>query len=188
MKRVFLAMDISPDSSFIKELESIRYELHDGHIKWVNTQNLHLTLRFFGDMEERVISHISELISEAVSGCKTFLLTMDSLGVFKSLREPRVIWIGCNIPEEFAGLKKAIDRKLEQIDMQSDKREFSPHLTLGRIKDLPAAGELLKLIERYRGFIFSRQIIENIILYESILKPSGPVYFPLRVFELKKDE
>lgn len=184
MKRIFLATDIIPDPAFLKELEHIRQKLQGERIRWVNFHCLHLTLKFFGETEESRISDISEALSATLATLEAFQLSLASLGVFKNLRNPQVIWIGCDKPAGLTGLKNAIDWALEPLGIMPENRDFSPHFTLGRIKNLGSSANLAQLIEEHKHHTFCIKDVDALILYESILRPHGPEYMPLQTWRL----
>ena len=188
MKRIFLATDIIPDPAFLNDLGHIRHKLEDEHVKWVDFARLHLTLKFFGETEEKQIESISEALTSTLASQEGFQLRLASLGVFRSLSHPQVIWVGCDKPEGLTGLKNAIDWALESLGIPPEKRDFSPHFTLGRIKHMRSTAKLGQLMEHYRGHTFCVQGVDRLILYESILKPQGPEYIPLRTWKLSAHE
>ncbi|MBN2480521.1 MAG: RNA 2',3'-cyclic phosphodiesterase [Bacteroidales bacterium] len=185
MKRTFLALDIYPDEHFRKDIEAIRRALHGGQIKWVDPDLLHLTLRFFGDTDEHDLALISDAVLKVTAEIHPFQLTLNSLGVFKNFRQPRVIWIGSDHPAGLKDLKKKVDDELTRQGFHPEDKAFSPHLTLGRIKSLSAQNRLAELLEHYRDFTFYQQFIPQIVLYESILRKEGPEYIQLKVFTLE---
>lgn len=185
MKRIFLALDINPDEKFRKEIENIHQSLYKGSIKWVDPDHMHLTIRFFGETEERYIALISDATMKAIHDTRPFQLTLSSLGVFKNIRQPRVIWIGCSNPAELMDLSKKTEYELIRNGFPSENRIFSPHLTLGRIRSLPGKNKLAEIIEYYKGYTFYQQYISRIILYESILKKNGPEYTAIQSFEME---
>lgn len=185
MKRIFLALDISPDEQFRKEIVNIQQSFYEGGIKWIDPDHMHLTIRFFGETEEHNIALISDATMKTVHDIHPFQLVLSSLGVFKNIKQPRVIWIGCNHSAELMDLSQKIEYGLVQNGFPSENRMFSPHLTLARIRSLPGKNKLAEIIEYYRGYIFCQQFISQIILYESILKKTGPEYTAIQSFEMK---
>lgn len=185
MKRIFLALDMIPDEQFRKELVNIQQSFIEGIIKWVDPDHMHLTIRFFGETEERNIPLISDATMKAVAEIHPFQLTFSSLGVFKSIRQPRVIWIGCNHQTGLMDLNKKTEIELVRNGFPSENRKFSPHLTLGRIRSLPVQNKLVEVIEHYKEYTFLEQFISRITLYESILKKTGPEYIAIQTFEMK---
>ena len=169
---------------FRAEMENIQRQLNYGTIKWVNPEQLHLTLRFFGDTEEKELKWMPEVIKNTTEQQHSFSLSLSSLGVFKNVAQPRVIWIGCSCPAELSDLKTSIDQAFDKHHFPADNKPFSPHLTLGRIKALYEKARLAELIRRYQEQILYKQQVDRIVLYESILKKAGPEYFPLHTFNL----
>jgi 2'-5' RNA ligase len=102
------------------------------------------------------------------------------MGVFRSLNNPRVIWLGIEPMPVLQGLKEKIDKDLRSAGFEIERREFKPHLTLGRIKSLENRSGLDKLIRENQGRIFMSGKIKELVLFESKLKPEGPEYIPLK--------
>ena len=102
-------------------------------IRWVKPDNIHLTLKFLGDISLSDLESINiELVREA-SIIKPFFISFTHLGVFPNLKNPRIIWIGVKSPEILGLLQRSIERIVSRFGIESEKRSFSPHLTLGRI-------------------------------------------------------
>ena len=186
MKRLFIAIDIHPGDRLKEAMELVRNRLRTERINWVNPKQLHLTISFLGDTPGEIVPLITSGLKKALNGCTSFELTLASMGVFKNIHDPRVIWIGCRENESFRHIKKEIDLALAEIGIEQEVREFSPHLTLGRIKGMRQQNQLAQLITLNKDVIFQDQRIENIVLYESRLSSEGPEYLPLQWFPLKK--
>jgi len=184
-KRLFIAVDISLSDDVVSLLAKLKQKLSRDNIKWVPTHNFHLTLKFLGDTEE---SLIPELISQMEIIAKQFTpfeLTVKSLGTFSSAKFPKVIWLGIDDKENtLSSIASNLNKSLSALGFDEDKRTFKAHLTLARIKFINNPQILNNLVRSYRDTVFHRQVIEKLILYESILKPSGPVYKPLAEISL----
>jgi 2'-5' RNA ligase len=185
MKRTFIAIDIEPAHKMKEDYKMIRYRLRTEKINWVLDHQLHITLNFLGDTDEQIIPQIQQNLQGIASREKIFNIKLRSLGVFKSLRDPRVIWIGCDKCTELESMKKEIDRCLALFGFESESREFSPHLTLGRIKGMHQQNQLSQLIALYKDVVIQEQTIDKIILYESKLSAAGPEYIKIQDFYLK---
>jgi len=183
MKRIFLAIDIIPDEEMVNHLEIIRNSLIESNINWVNVRHLHLTVKFFGATREEMIPSISERIKKALQNKNSFNITLKSLGVFKSIEQAHVIWVGCESGNKIEEIRQCIDLQFPSTD-NSNTRRFNPHITLGRVKTLLSIERLAILLSQYRNYKFSDYRIENIILYESILHQKGPEYKELNKFML----
>lgn len=184
MKRIFIAVKIEPGEELLKMFSSFKNALKNESIKWTETSNIHITLVFLGDTEEQRIKDIGLLLSEICSGYGEFELILRGAGVFRSIRDPRVIWAGISYSKEMADLNKAITGMLRETGTQTEERVFNPHLTLGRIKKINDISLLSGLLEKHTNNEIQRISVKEIILFESILRPEGPIYKPLGTYLL----
>jgi 2'-5' RNA ligase len=185
MKRTFIAIDIVPSSKLKEVYDLVRYRLRLERINWSPVNNLHVTLNFLGDSEEELLPEIAQGIKDIVYNQACFELTLSSFGVFKNLRDPRVIWIGCDRCPEMKQIKKKLDYSLSGFGFEPETREFSPHLTLGRMKEIRQQNQLAQLITLYKDVIIQKQIADKITFYESKLTPAGAEYVSLYTLSLK---
>jgi 2'-5' RNA ligase len=184
MRRIFIAVRIEPQSTLkgmISELKSI---LKDDRIKWTEPVNFHITLAFLGETEEDMIKEVAKMLSRVCTGSGEFELSIKGAGIFKSINDPRILWAGIEPSEELDVLFESVKNGLKEAGITLEERKFNPHLTLGRIKSIKDNGTLKSLIARYQNLEIQKQEIREVILYESVLLPSGPVYNPLRKFDL----
>ena len=184
MKRIFIAVKIGPDEVFRKVISTFKFGLKDENINWINPENIHLTLAFLGDTEEGKIKVISSVIKEKCEGFGNFEIKVKGTGVFKNLNDPRVIWTGIETSEKLKQLYILINKCLGEADIKIEDRLFKPHLTLGRIKHMKPGNSLKDLIEKYRETQLQLVPVNEIILYESILLPQGPVYKPISIYKI----
>lgn len=179
VKRLFIAVDFSDEIkdrilNFQKEIRKRIY----GDIKWVERENFHLTLKFLGEVSEDLIPHIEDTMIEVSNFVNPFYLFLQGFGAFPSVNNPRVLWIG--VRDEVNSLKILFDlleRRLIRKGFVKEEKPFSPHLTIGRVK-----GREVRFLEMY-DFPEEKVFIDEIILFESILTPQGPIYNP--VFKVK---
>jgi len=179
MKRLFVAIEIHQGKILEEAYKNMRTSLRMERINWVSLQNLHITLKFLGDTPEENIPQIIDRLKGLCINLKPFTITLNSLGVFKNLREPSVVWIGCKNCDRLVDFQDNLERGLFEIGFEKDERTFAPHLTLGRMKEIRQINPLAQLITNHKDFEFQQQTIDRIILYESILNPSGPSYIKL---------
>ncbi len=106
-------------------------------------------------------------------------------GVFRNVNDPRIIWIGIAPSEKLLNLNSRIMKGLTELGIKIEDRPFKPHLTIGRIKRLNDKETLRALIEKYQNLEIQKSVIKEVILYESILLQSGPVYKPLTRYNLE---
>jgi 2'-5' RNA ligase len=185
MKRTFFAVDIRPDERLTRILQDIRNDLAGEKIKWVTADLMHLTLKFLGDTPDDTIRQIIRAADASIRTVPVISLHLFAVGLFKNLHNPRVIWIGTKpcLPLEHA--VQTLGNSLISVGYPVDPVEFVPHLTLGRVKEIKKTEKLVRLMEKYKNESFGTADIKEIIFYESILQPEGPLYNPLACFPLR---
>ncbi len=155
-----------------------------GRVKWVEPHNIHITLKFLGETDAKLLESVIAAAKNAATGVGAFEIALRGCGVFPNMRAPRVFWIGIDDPQKkLAAIAAALDRELTPLGFEPEKRAFSPHLTLGRVKE-PEQLEALKVAFTKATFGPVALKINAIHLVESHLKPSGPVYKDLAEFRL----
>jgi len=184
MKRTFLAVKLTLLDDNNKLFSDLKIKFKDSLINWVNAENMHLTLFFLGETTENQIASICNKLREQLKDTKAFSFTLKRLGVFRNINDPRVIWLGVENVDKLKEVKKYIDSVLLKFDFQVEEKEFRPHLTLGRIKHLKQKNILNDLIEKYNDYKFQEVFVNEIVFYESVLTPNGPVYKVIDKFVL----
>lgn len=184
MKRTFLAVDIRPNEKLKKDFELIRYRLRLERINWVSAENLHITTNFLGDTDEELIPVMVKSIEKSLTLLPAFELVIRSFGVFRNLHDPRVIWLGCDPCPVLQQIKSELDLILSDLGFKPEERDFSPHLTLGRVKNLRQVNQLSQLIVQFKEAIIQKSWIDQVIFYESRLTPAGPEYTKIKDFTL----
>ena len=177
--RSFLAIELNENlyrslEDLIGKLRSTRYD-----VRWVAPRNIHLTIRFFGEISSHDIGVISTAATRAVSTTAPFEINITGLGAFPSLRSPRVIWAGIEKPEPLMALEEMITAELKGIDWPPPDKPFRPHITLGRVKSSRGKLDLFEILKKYNAVNPGRLLVDHISLIKSDLRPSGPVYSPL---------
>lgn len=182
--RLFIAVKIS---------DEIRAELADfvdqflqfpGKVKWVEPHNLHLTLKFLGETDPKRLDEVRNAATKAASGCGAFDISLSGCGAFPNIKAPRVFWVGIlDDKKRLRSLAEGIDSNLAEYGFERESRPFSPHLTLGRVKE-PTRMDSLKDAFALAKFPTQSQRVSAIYLIESHLKPSGPVYKDVAEFAL----
>ena len=184
VKRVFIAIKVEAGETLLKVMSAFMTGLENESIKWINKQNVHLTLAFLGDTEEEKIVALDSLLKEKCEGFGNFQMLIKGSGVFKNLNDPRVIWAGIEVSEKLVLLNNLILRGLPEIGIQIENRAFRPHLTLGRIRHLSSGNTLKDLIDRYNALIIQKVQVTEVILFESTLLRTGPVYTVISKYSL----
>ncbi|HBE42742.1 MAG TPA: RNA 2',3'-cyclic phosphodiesterase [Bacteroidales bacterium] len=184
MQRIFIALKIKPENNLLRLHSTLKSLLGNEKINWVDPGNIHLTLVFLGDTEEERIKMAAIMLKQRCTGFGEFDFNLSGTGVFKDFRDPRVIWIGIEDPGKLAELYNTIKTGLEDTGFKTEERPFKPHITIARIKFLKHPEILRSVIDKYRDSEIQKVPVKEVILYESILKPTGPVYKPMGIFRL----
>ncbi len=153
-------------------------------IKWVEAKNIHLTLKFIGEVPQRKVDRICTALAEVLAGRKKFVGRIVGCGGFPNLRRPRVLWVGMENADPAVEMSREINHKLIPIGIKSEKKKLSPHLTLGRVKkpsDLSALASYMENLNFDAGSV----ILDKVALVKSTLTPGGPIYEDVKVFELE---
>ena len=185
MLRSFLAIELP--EAILKRIGEVQRDLKSSRadVRWVSPQNINLTLKFFGNIEESKIDSIAKSIEEPARTTSPIGITVRGTGAFPGLKNPRVIWIGLlDEKNVLVSFQKQLDGELQKIGFQPEDRPFHPHLTLGRMRSNRGKDELVKGMEKYREEECGSFRAERIILFKSDLKPTGPIYTALREVKL----
>ena len=184
--RCFIAIPL-PNQTH-QELHKIQSQLKEtgADVKWVKSDNIHLTLKFLGDAEGTKIATISQKLKEIASGYPCFETIIGKLGTFPTLSNPRVIWLGIDKNEDkINNMQKRIEEVLEPLGFPKETRVFHSHLTLGRVR---SKKNIQNLTEKIKTLSLPQLVpitVDKMILFQSILKPSGAEYTALEEFGLQ---
>jgi 2'-5' RNA ligase len=184
MKRTFIAVRVDPGRELAGVIDTLKQELKEEQIKWVDKTKMHLTLAFIGETSENTIRDISGMLKGICSAKDKFEFEVSGLGLFRNINDPRVVWAGINDQGNLRALFSTINAGLEQLGIQTEEKDFKPHLTLGRIKRLKDKDTLEKLLTLNKATIFQYVEVKEVIYYESVLQQTGPLYIPIKVFKL----
>jgi 2'-5' RNA ligase len=179
--RAFIAIDLSTE--IIQRLEEVAGQLKQRltgmQIRWVPVENIHLTLKFLGDVSMTNLEVLKKILLSESSNHPTFEMSVGELGAFPSLRRPRVIWVGVTAPSELNTLQHGIETETARLGYQHENRDFSPHLTLGRVSrnaSSQEAHQIGQVLDSFKvGFLGATRVRE-VYLYRSDLRPGGAVY------------
>ena len=183
MKRLFAAIKIHPTARYISLFNEISSSLRHERIKWVEPENMHLTLKFFGETDEKLIPAIGKAMEESLKKSKPFSLNISNTGIFGSRYDPKVVWFGIEKNQELELLANNLFSALEKCGYAHDRQNFVPHLTIGRIKELKDKQLFQQIIGKYNTVEIQEESVSEIILYESILRREGPLY--VKVFSIQ---
>ena len=181
--RSFIAIPLGAE--LISRIEKIQRELKTlpADVKWVNPKSIHFTLKFLGNVEEGNIEKIAQGIQNGMRGFKPWPGAVKNMGAFPSLKSPRVVWIGIEDQGgQLVRLQNQIEKEMANLGFEEEKRAFSPHLTLGRVRSPRGKDELVKYLLDERERVFGEINVDRVILFKSELKPTGAVYTVLKEF------
>lgn len=184
--RTFIALELPREvKSLLQEVqqELIRLKIR---ARWVRPENIHLTLKFLGDINPDDVDRISDALIGAVADISTLALSIRGIGVFPGIKRPRVIWVGLggDVQELFA-LQSGIEAGLDAVGFPKEKRAFKAHLTLGRIKQAVKPDVIRQMMRQHASISAEEFTCDQVTLFKSDLKPSGAVYTELKKIELK---
>ncbi len=183
--RSFIAIDLPPDiKSSIDRLINVLSADSRG-IRWVPAENIHLTLKFLGDVREDLVPEIVDRLTRIVKNYQTFGISIRGAGAFPNLRNPNVLWVGIESSDRLEALFTEIDLSLSEIGFEREGRKFSPHLTIGRVKDRRGIDPVAKELATYKDAIFGTIEVHEILLMKSVLKPSGAEYSRAAVIKFR---
>ena len=179
--RTFIAIDLPPE--VVDQSQSLVRELDDfsGGIRWVEPENVHLTLKFLGEVRENETYQVCQAMKAAVAGIEPFEIECRGAGAFPKIERPRSLWIGVGEgAERLTQLFTAIDEAMADLGFAHDPKRFLPHITIGRVKQPgPWLSELSSQIEARRDFDAGAASVEEVVLYSSELTSDGPIYSPI---------
>ncbi|MDD2927886.1 MAG: RNA 2',3'-cyclic phosphodiesterase [Candidatus Omnitrophica bacterium] len=157
-------------------------------VKWIKPENIHLTLKFLGEIDEDKSAQVIRAIEDTARKSKQFRINLGSLGAFPKIELPRALWAGVDKGnKEITELAKELEEKIEKLGIPREERRFSSHITIGRVKSPLHKDKLAKVLKELEDY-FSGKNIEftaaKITLFKSTLGPGGPVYAALKEVKL----
>lgn len=185
--RAFIAIELSDDiRSTLSQIQS-RLKYSGADIKWVEEKNIHLTLKFLGEINEDRCKKIIALLDDIGRLTRPFEINLKDIGTFPDMDNPKVIWVGLDRGAvESKLLAERIDDALAGIGFEKESRQFAAHLTIGRARSQKNKEALKQTLSTYSlKLIAGPQLIDHITLFQSTLTPKGPVYTKLHESRLK---
>jgi 2'-5' RNA ligase len=187
--RVFIAIDINDKirkaiADLQKQLDS-KLDIKRGDVKWVEPDNIHLTLKFLGEIEDEQAAEVCEISKQVAEAHKNFTLNIESVESFGG-RSAKVVWVGAGKgADELIGLQKDLDGRLEEAGYPKDEREFSAHLTLCRVRNPKAGFKLADVCREFADYKLGSISVDAVRVYQSQLTPKGPIYTVLGNYKLQ---
>ena len=180
--RAFIAIELPVE--FSEKLEQVSKNLQSRlkglPLRWVPAKNIHLTLKFLGDVSEASIDVVTEILKTQASNQTSFDVSIGGLGIYPNMKHPRVVWVGVEAPDELMILQRRIDTETARLGYALDKRTYSAHLTMGRVSRSANLEDIRMISQELPkekvGFLGLANFSE-VCLFRSELKPGGAVVF-----------
>lgn len=188
MIRAFIAVALEP--LVIAKITDVIDELKPrfSGVRWVPPGNLHLTLKFLGDIDEGLVVPISAALNEHLRLFPRCTINAKGLGVFPGPKRPRILWVGL-VGGELASLALAVESALAPLGFAPETRIFTPHLTIGRWRQMDRAPRsLVQQLDHWRTYDFGVSKIDRVKLMQSVLKPQGANYSDLTAVPLSDEQ
>ncbi|HEX7901462.1 MAG TPA: RNA 2',3'-cyclic phosphodiesterase [Planctomycetota bacterium] len=183
--RCFVAVEVPEEvrGLLVRVQEALRRA--DADVKWVERENLHLTLKFLGDLGEEAAGRLGGTLAAEAARWPRLRLSFGGIGVFPERGAPRVVWAGCaGDVERLAGLAGAVERAAEAEGVERERHPFVAHLTIGRVKSARNEKRLRAAIENQRVVPLGTSEVAELALIQSTLTSAGPVYERVATFRL----
>jgi len=189
--RAFIAIDV-PSAARQIMAGAIR-ELADqvpGSVRWVEPQGIHLTLKFLGDIPAQDTADILAALKSPVQQVPAFSLQLAGLGMFPNARRPRVVWAGVDGQlEALANLQQCVEGVLSEMNYATERQTFSPHLTLGRVRERISPGARRRIIQTMSSASIQTSdpwLVEEIRLFRTTLTPQGSIHTSMGVVPMAR--
>lgn len=187
MIRAFVAIEIA--AATVQQIAAAieQFKPRIVGIRWLSPTNFHLTVKFLGNIDESKIEPIRQALTDALRPFQRFTINAKGLGVFPSMKRLRVLWVGL-VGSRLTELTAAVESALVPLGFAREEKTFTPHLTIGRWRQAARADRALEQeLKNWRQWDFGATLVDEVILFESVLKPAGAIYNRLKVVTLKPD-
>jgi 2'-5' RNA ligase len=188
--RAFVAIEIPQPlrAKLQSSLQELRSSLSEDLVRWVRPKNMHLTLKFLGEIEQPQVHSIQEVLDQVSEGFTSFMLEIKGFGSFPNSRRPRVLWVGFRYSsDDLLQLQSEIESRLDKIGFEQDQRNFHPHLTVGRVRKGISVSDTQAVsnwVQAAHLDSIGKFEVDSISLIRSDLKPSGAIYTNLHAARL----
>jgi 2'-5' RNA ligase len=193
MLRSFLALEIPAEvqDALARYITPLQKVLPKTSVRWVPAHNLHLTLKFLGDVSPASLEQLADSLKTEVAACEPFSMSVGGLGAFPNPRRARIIWIGLTAPPALATLIRCVEMVSARLGYPPEERPFSPHLTIGRVTQNVSTTDLQQIRAALEGTpigTIGTVHVEALQIFKSDLRPTGSVYTLLYNLPLMLDK
>lgn len=190
MLRAFIALETPAgiQSAIAHSTAALKKALPKTLVRWVAPQNVHLTLKFLGDVSPATLEQLAETLMGETASHGMFSMSVGGLGAFPDAHRARVIWIGLEAPPAMETLRRGVEAAAAQLGYRPEERVFSPHLTIGRVGQNASAPDLQHIrnvLEASKVGKLGTLRVEAVHIFKSDLQPGGAVYTHLYTLPLK---
>ncbi len=190
MLRSFIAVEIPAElqRAIARRIAALQEALPKPLIRWVPPQNVHLTLKFLGDVSPANLERLAEALRAEAAAHEQFTMSIGGIGAFPSARRARVIWIGLDAPADLTALQRGGEAAAARLGYGPEERPFSPHLTIGRVGQSASASDLQRIraaLEATTVGVLGAARVDAVHIFKSDLQPSGAVYTRLYSLPMK---
>lgn len=186
--RAFLSIDIG-DSNLLSKINGVQSRLDQdaAKMKLVSTENIHFTIKFFGDTSPARLDEIRKSLKDIKFN--PFTIKLEGVGVFPALRRPRIIWIGVTRnSEKLQKLKRRIDDSIRALGYTPERSEYTPHATIARVRHVRNKRDIVSCIDGLSDVTIGEMTISSVSMKKSTLTSSGPIYDTLWEIEASNSE
>jgi 2'-5' RNA ligase len=189
--RAFIAIEFSKQIQDAIEIQTarLRQTLGSELLRWVLPSNLHLTLKFLGDVASSHLDFLKQMLARSADAHSQFDIQIGGLGAYPTSKRPRILWVGLHAPAELTSMQKSIEDGAFRLGYDQEEKPFSPHLTLGRVRPPAGTAELSKVraaLDTIQLGNIATARVDSVCLFKSDLQPGGAVYTKLFSAPLEK--
>jgi RNA 2',3'-cyclic 3'-phosphodiesterase len=175
--RTFVAVDVS--KAIRERLVSMQERLAatGTEVKWVEPENLHVTLLFLGEVDQREIVDVCRIVSDGTSRHAAFTMSVETVGCFPNPRRPRILWVGVGEGSAtLVALHDELEIPLQELGYRREERRYTPHITLGRVKSDRSTQALSTELTRRADWKAGETTVTELLVMGSELTSTGPQY------------
>jgi len=188
--RSFIAVEIPAEiqRTILRDTASLQKTLVKPLVRWVEAQNLHLTLKFLGDVSPEALEQLNGALKVGLIDQRSFNMSVAGLGVFPNPQRPRIIWVGLEAPSALSALQHSVEAIATRMGYLPEEHPFSPHLTIGRVGQSITQADRMKIsavIQTMSVGSLGMVHVEAVCIFKSDLRPGGSVYTPLYTLPLR---
>ncbi len=189
MLRSFIAIELPAElqQAIVGATAHLQTALPRPLIRWVTPQNIHLTLKFLGEVSPANLERLADALRLEAENHPAFRAAVGGLGVFPTPRRPRVVWIGFDAPADLVRLQRGVEAVCARLGYPAEERAFSPHLTIGRVAQTASPAEMERIrqtLQTTAVAALGEFLVDAVHIFKSDLQPGGSVYTRLYSFPL----